>query len=161
MYKVNLIVQDATYQKLLSVTERMKQGDKANLSREYGDAVTQMACEILRYVFAVMTIDNEYTKGSGAETQKVMDQVTQQLQKYMPWSVSLFSNERLLPVANYLMGQFSQKDGKMYLQYPLANSTAQKAKQDAEAIMQGDQSRIFSGFQDVISIINTGIDELI
>lgn len=161
MYKVNLPVSERTYQNIMDVAKRMQQGEQKNLSREYGDAVTVMACEILRHIFGVMTIDNEYTKGSGADTKKVMEQVTEQLQKYMPWSVSLFGNERLLPVVSYLTSQFYQKDGQTYLQYPIHANIVQQIKHNAAAIAQGDQSKIVAGFSNMIQIIETGIDELI
>lgn len=161
MYKVNLPVKDSTYQAIAAVTARMQQGEKSSLSREYGESVTTMACEILWVIFGVMTVDNEYTKGSGAETKKVISQITEQLQKYMPWSVSLFGNERLLPVANYLMGQFTEQDGQRYLQYPLDQKVAQKMLASAQAIIAGDQSQIYQGFENMTFVIDAGIEELI
>lgn len=161
MYKVNLPVKDSTYQAIAAVTARMQQGEKTSLSREYGENVTTMACEILWVIFGVMTVDNEYTKGSGAETKKVIEQITQQLQKYMPWSVSLFGNERLLPVANYLTGQFIEQDGQKYLQYPLDTKIAQQMLVSAQAIMDGNQSKIYIGFENMTFIIDAGINELI
>lgn len=161
MYKVNLPVKHATYENIVNVTSRMNQGEKNSLSREYGEAVTTMACEILRHIFEVMTIDNEHTNGSGAETKKVLEQITQQLQKYMPWSVSLFGNERLLPVANYLMGQFSVAEEQKYLQFPISSSIAQQLRANVEAIQAGDASRISATFSNIVQILDTGVDELI
>lgn len=161
MYKVNLPVQQQTYQKLLSVSQRIQQGEKKSLSREYGDAVTTMACEVLRVIFGIMTIDNEYTNGTGAETKKVMEQVTEQLSKYMPWSVSLFGNDRLLPVVNYLMGQIKEKDGNYYLQYPVSPSLVNQINANAKALSENDQSKITAGFANIVEFIEVGIDELI
>ena len=161
MYKINLPVSASTYQQIFEVSKQIRDGSQKNLSREYGEAVTQMACEILRHIFGIMTIDNEYTKGSGADTKKVMEDVTAQLQKYMPWSVSLFGNERLLPVVNYLFSQFKEKDGQMYLQYPVSAQFVNQLQHNAEAIAKGDQAKISAGFDNIIQIIETGIDELI
>lgn len=161
MYKVNLPVKHSTYQKIAHVTSRMNQGEKTTLSREYGEAVTSMACEILRHIFEVMTIDNEHTNGSGAETQKVLEQITQQLQKYMPWSVSLFGNERLLPVANYLMGQFSGNEEQKYLQFSISTSIAQQMLANVDAIQAGDTHKIPATFNTIVQILDTGVDELI
>lgn len=161
MYKVNLPVQQQTYEKLLEVSTRLQQGEKKSLSREYGNAVTTMACEVLRVIFGIMTIDNEYTNGTGAETKKVMEQVTEQLQKYMPWSVSLFGNERLLPVVNYLMSQIKEKDGTYYLQYNISPALVQQLKSNAQAISQNEQQKITAGFANIVQIIEVGIDELI
>ena len=161
MYKINLPVSESTYQRILNISTRMREGSQQNLSREYGEAVTVMACEILRHIFGVMTVDNEYTNGSGADTKKVMEQVTEQLQKYMPWSVSLFGNERLLPVVDYLASRLIEKDGKMVLQYPISLQLAQGLTNNSKAIAEGDQLKIVSGFDNIIQIIDTGIDELI
>ena len=161
MYKVNLPVSASTYQHVMQVSKRIQQGEKQDLSREYGDAVTVMACEVLKVIFAPMTIDNEYTNGSGAETKKVIEDVTAQLQKYMPWSVSLFSNERLLPVVNYLLSQFKQQDGQIYLQYAISAQLANQLHHNALAIAQGDRNKISTGSNNIIQIIETGIDELI
>ena len=161
MYKVNLPVQTSTYQKVADVTARMQQGEKSSLSREYGEGVTAMACEVLRHIFGIMTVDNEYTKGTGAETQKVMDQVTEQLKKYMPWSVSLFGNERLLPVATYLMGQFTEREGQKFLQYQIDDKIALQIQNLSQAIASGDQTKIYSGFEHMTYVIDAGIDELI
>ena len=161
MYKINLPVSTSTYQQIIDVSNRMRAGSQQNLSREYGDAVTTMACEVLRVIFGIMTVDNEYTDGSGADTKKVMEQVTEQLQKYMPWSVSLFGNDRLLPVVDYLSGQLVEKDGQMYLQYPISHQLAQGLISNSKAIAEGDKTKIVPGFDNIVQIIETGIDELI
>ncbi len=65
----------------------------------WGRVLNDISCEIIEQLFGELSRSSHSLDG---ESEKIIQQVIQTMQKYMPWSVSFFGNQRLKPMVNYL-----------------------------------------------------------
>ncbi|KAA8731884.1 hypothetical protein F4V57_11610 [Acinetobacter qingfengensis] len=163
-HRVKLPVQAETYQSLLQITQALNAGEKNSLSKSLGEVLTKLTCEILDQVFAdlIRAQAQLASSKSTGESQQVLDQISQQLQKYMPMSIGIFANERLKPVANYLLAQFDTENSEQaYLCYEVSDALVEQSKTHYQQLMQGDQHVIDGVFTDLVQIIDQGVSALI
>ncbi|OUY08385.1 hypothetical protein [Acinetobacter populi] len=156
---VKIPVNQDTYQKLQQITQALNRGEKTPLAKPLGEVFTELTCEVLDQAFGALAKSQENTDDVQAqETAKVLGQIDTHLQKYMPWSISLFSNIRLQPVANYILDQFDCDDPQqIYLQYALSPTLASRVQQNYERLMQNDSLAVVPVFDDLIEVIDTGV----
>lgn len=96
-----------------------------------------------------------------AESEKVVQQVLETMRKYMPWSVSFFSNERLIPLVNYFSDLLSEHNRQIYVRYELDPSLVQEAFAHIEKVREGQMSYVPKAFQVLTQIVDEGVTSLI
>lgn len=110
-YKIDLLIKQHTYQELKSITQSLNNGEKRDLAKQLGNVFTDMSCQVLDQVFGALLEEqrnNPTLDATGQKKLKEAEQIFSQIEgafkKYMPWSISFFSNDRLKPVANHILG---------------------------------------------------------
>ena len=157
-YWIYIKLKDKTFHQFQHVFQQMNQVHTHNLAKPLGDVLTEISCEVIDQVFSVITSQN--FKGVG-ETEHTLEQITENLKKYMPWSISLFSNERLLPMVEYIYHQMEQREGEWFLKYKLDELLAKDALACVEQLNLGNQLFIRQTFDVFLKIIDQGVTSLI
>jgi hypothetical protein len=165
IHRVKIPVQTKTYQDLVRVSQQLAAGTEQNLSKVLGEVLSQLSCEVLDQVFAAL-IRSQADKGlstqSSGESQQVLTQIIQQLQKYMPKSLGMLNNQRVQPVAQYILAQFDVSCAQQIcLCYEVTDDSIQQAKIRYQRLMHGDEQAIAAVFADVVQIIDQGVTALI
>jgi hypothetical protein len=165
IHRVKIPVQTKTYQDLVRVSQQLAAGTEQNLSKVLGEVLSQLSCEVLDQVFAAL-IRTQADKGlhtqSSGESQQVLTQIIQQLQKYMPKSLGMLNNQRVQPVAQYILAQFDVSGAQQIcLCYEVTDDSIQQAKIRYQRLMHGDEQAIAEVFADVVQIIDQGVTALI
>lgn len=156
---VKMPVSHETYQQLEQIAQALNAGEKAALAKPLGEIFTQLTCEVLDQAFGVLTKSHTNIKDVQAQdTAKVLNQIDAHLKKYMAWSIAMFSNERLRPVANYMLSQFDCDDSQqIYLQYEIPAELANRVQQNYTDLMQNDVQAIERVFNDLTEVIDIGV----
>ncbi|MGM7313608.1 hypothetical protein ACOI3P_28555, partial [Acinetobacter baumannii] len=81
--------------------------------------------------------------------------------KYMPWSVSFFGNERLLPLVDYMTSLMKEREQEVYITYPITPQLVQQAQTLTEQIREGNMQSIEKAFQTLIQIVDLGVTSLV
>nr|WP_252726719.1 hypothetical protein [Acinetobacter sp. A1] len=128
------------------------------MAKPLGAVLTEISCEVIEQLFGEMSrskhaLDNE--------SEKTIQQVTDTMQKYMPWSVSFFGNERLTPMVNYLAEMMDQQAGQAVLTYPVDSILIKETLGNIEQIKQGNSAYIDPAFKGFVQIIDQGVSCLI
>ena len=86
-YAVSLKLKPETYQRFQHIHQQLNAGEIESLSKALGAVLTDISCEIIEQLFGEMSRSSHSLDG---ESEKIIQQVIQTMQKYMPWSVSFF-----------------------------------------------------------------------
>lgn len=157
-YLIYIKLKPETFQRFQDIKNQLNQDHKANLAKPLGDVLTEISCEVIDLVFGVITAQN--FKGVG-ETEHTLEQITANLKKYMPWSISLFSNERLVPMVNYIYDQIDEHLGENFLTYKLDDALAKEAIECVKQLDLDNLAYIHPTFDMFIRIIEQGVTSLI
>ncbi len=95
------------------------------------------------------------------ESEKVIQQVMATMKKYLPWSVSFFSNERLLPLVNYLASTFRTEAQTTYMRYSLDSVLVQDTFSAVDKVRAGQAVYVPKAFQALTQIVDQGVTQLI
>ena len=172
MIMTNLVflpVSLALHQRFLQIQQQFQQGSTEKLSQPLGLMLADLSAEVLGRMFvdllakAKMQVSTVEEKTTLAESEKVVQQVIETFKKYMPYAVSFFSNDRLQPLVDYLIGNFVQGDQQAYLTFPIETDLVEDFYEQSNILMQQTESReaIIDGFNDVIALIDAGVEHLI
>ncbi|WP_111860422.1 hypothetical protein [Acinetobacter sp. CFCC 10889] len=167
-YKINLAINNDTYQALQQVTDRLNQGDKESLSKQLGSIFTDMSCQVLDQVFGRLIEEKRGTNLDAAgqkslkEAEQIFEQIESALRKYMPWSISFFGNDRLKPVANHILQKFDPSNPEqIYMYYVLDRQLGETASQNIEQVLAGNIQALPATLKNLVKIIDLGISEFI
>ena len=157
-YAVSLKLKPETYQRFQQLHQQFNAGETESLAKLLGAVLTEISCEVIEQLFGEMSrskhaLDNE--------SEKTIQQVTDTMQKYMPWSVSFFGNERLTPMVNYLAEMMDQQAGQAVLTYPVDSILIKETLGNIEQIKQGNSAYIDPAFKGFVQIIDQGVSCLI
>ncbi len=76
---------------LKKIRQQLNEGTHESPSRVLGEVLSEIACDIVEQVFAVLLIQNrqptQLTQKYTAESEKVIQQIIGAVRKYMPWSI--------------------------------------------------------------------------
>ena len=138
-YKIDLLIKQQTYQELKSITQSLNHGEKSDLAKQLGNVFTEMSCQVLDQVFGALLEEQRNNSALDANGQKklkeaeqIFTQIEGAFKKYMPWSISLFSNDRLKPVANHILKKFEDSDASQVVMYYQLDSHLGKEADRAE-----------------------------
>lgn len=162
---VHLKIHDRTYRELEDINTRLNHGDGKDLSKDLGQVFTEITHQVLDQVFMELIHANKQQPelaDHADEAEKVLGQIREQLQKYMPWAVGMFNNDRLTPVSNHMVAHFDLSHPKTsLLRYAAPDALVQSMLKDVERIQQGDLSAIDSMLKNIIEVIDLGVTEFI
>lgn len=164
-YKVFLKISDSTYTQFASIREKLHAGVRESQSKVLGDVLSDLSCEIIEQVFSVLLKDEQdnstMTEKQRYESEKVLQQILDTFRKYMPWSVSFFGNERLLPLVDYMTSLIKEREQEVYITYPITPQLVQQAQTLTEQIREGNMQSVEKAFQTLIQIVDLGVTSLV
>ncbi|MCZ2959858.1 exportin family protein [Acinetobacter baumannii] len=164
-YKVFLKISDSTYTQFASIREKLHAGVRESQSKVLGDVLSDLLCEIIEQVFSVLLKDEQdnstMTQKQRYESEKVLQQILDTFRKYMPWSVSFFGNERLLPLVDYMTSLMKEREQEVYITYPITPQLVQQAQTLTEQIREGNMQSVEKAFQTLIQIVDLGVTSLV
>ncbi|MCH2072517.1 hypothetical protein [Acinetobacter pittii] len=164
-YEVFLKISDSTYTQFEAIRQKLHDGVSQSQAKVLGDVLSDLSCEIIEQVFSVL-LKNE--QGNSAmtdkqrhESEKVLQQILDTFRKYMPWSVSFFGNERLLPLVDYMTSLMKEREQEVYITYPITPQLVQQAQTLTEQIREGNMQSVEKAFQTLIQIVDLGVTSLV
>lgn len=164
-YKVFLKISDSTYTQFASIREKLHAGVRESQSKVLGDVLSDLSCEIIEQVFSVLLKDEQdnstMTQKQRYESEKVLQQILDTFRKCMPWSVSFFGNERLLPLVDYMTSLMKEREQEVYITYPITPQLVQQAQTLTEQIREGNMQSVEKAFQTLIQIVDLGVTSLV
>jgi len=168
-YKIDLLIKQQTYQELKNITQSLNHGEKSDLAKQLGNVFTEMSCQVLDQVFGALLEEQRnnsalYANGQKKlkEAEQIFTQIEGAFKKYMPWSISLFSNDRLKPVANHILKKFEDSDAsQVVMYYQLDSHLGKEATSNIQKVIQGDTSALPVTLKNLVKIIDLGVSEFI
>lgn len=149
-----------TYARFAHIRAQLLQGSKESQANALGDVLSEMACEVIEQVFMVLLQENQHHSQTG-ESEKVIQQILEAIRKYMPWSVSFFGNDRLVPLVEYLSKSIQLEDEKVYMTYPIEQQLAQQVKTSSQKLAGGDRHETVNALKLLTDVIDVGVTHLI
>jgi uncharacterized protein (DUF2236 family) len=98
-YQISLKLKPETHQRFAHIHQQLNAGESQSLAKPLGEVLADISCEVIDQVFGDLA--RLSTSGDG-ESEKIIQHIVDTMRKYMPWSVFFFSNDRLIPMVNYL-----------------------------------------------------------
>ena len=149
-----------TYARFAHIRAQLLQGSKESQANALGNVLSEMACEVIEQVFMVLLQENQHHSQTG-ESEKVIQQILEAIRKYMPWSVSFFGNDRLVPLVEYLSKTIQLEDEKVYMTYPIEQQLAQQVKSSSHKLAGGDRHETVNALKLLTDVIDVGVTHLI
>lgn len=157
-YLIYIKLKPETFQRFQKIRNQLNENHDENLAELLGEVLTEISCEVIDQVFGVITEKN--FKGVG-ETEHTLDQITANLKKYMPWSITLFSNQRLVPMVNYIYDQMDDDLGEHFITYQIDEILALEAYECVKQLDLGHSAYIDATFNVFVQIVDQGVTRLI
>ncbi|MDQ8934558.1 hypothetical protein [Acinetobacter rudis] len=166
-YAVYLQMQPELHQRFKQVTQLINTPNAPRQAKVLGVILADLACAVLDQVFTelirkVDQLEAEKVDRHGRESsQQVIDKIAGYIQHYMPYAVSFFNNQRLIPLVNYLDEWMREHEGKDYLIYEINDLLAEQQIQCLNQIRAGEDLAVKQGFANLVQIIDVGVQALI
>lgn len=157
-YAVTLKIQPETFARFEDIHQKMQAGSSVSLAKALGEVLADISCEVVDQVFGDAT--RQHARPD-YESEKILQQIKEAVRKYMPWSVSFFSNERLLPMVDYLAGMTYRKEGRCLLSYQVDNVVVKETLGCLEQIREGNHAYIQPAFKAFTQIVDQGVTSLV
>jgi hypothetical protein len=149
-----------TYARFAHIRTQLLQGNKESQANALGNVLSEMACEVIEQVFVVLLQENQQHSQTG-ESEKVIQQILEAIRKYMPWSISFFGNDRLIPLVEYLSKTLFLEDERIYMTYPVEQQLAERVQTSSQKLTQGDHAEISKALKLLTEVIDVGVNHLI
>ncbi|UOB51747.1 hypothetical protein [Acinetobacter junii] len=164
-YSILLKIDQGTHGRFEAIRQQLNLGIKESQSRVLGEVLSEIACDIVEQVFSVLLIQNRQptllSQKYTAESEKVIQQIIAAVRKYMPWSIALFSNERLCPFVNYFSDMIKYHDEQVYVSYPIDRGLVQQVHSLANRLHNNEIHNMVDVFQTLIQIVDSGVTNLV
>lgn len=157
-YTVELKLKPKTYQQFQNIHTKLNNNDREPQSKYLGDNISNIACELIDQAFGSLV--NQSSSKDG-DSEKVLKQVKDTITKYMPWSVSFFGNDRLLPMVNHVNGLMKRKNDQGYITYPVDKVVVEELLGCAEQLKQGNTAYVKPGLKAFTQVVDQGVTSLI
>lgn len=157
-YTVELKLKPETYQQFQNIHTKLNNNDREPQSKALGDNISNIACELIDQAFGSLV--NQSSSKDG-DSEKVLKQVKDAITKYMPWSVSFFGNDRLLPMVNHVNGLMKRKNDQGYITYPVDKVVVEELLGCAEQLKQGNTAYVKPGLKAFTQVVDQGVTSLI
>lgn len=155
---VYLGIEIETFRKFQKIHQQLNEGHTESISQELGEVLATISCGVVEQVFGEIERLRSTTE---IETENTLQQINESLQKYMPWSVSLFNNDRLKPIVNYLDQHIYKHEHQSFLTYKVDPNLLAEAENCLLQIKQGNRAYIQPAFKAFTQIVDQGIHQLI
>ena len=113
-YLISLKLTRETHQRFQQIHQQLNQGETQSLAKPLGEVLADISCEVVDQVFGEIA---RLSTTADRESEKMVQQILDTVRKYMPWSVSFFGNDRLIPMVNYLKDKAYEENGQNYISY--------------------------------------------
>ena len=157
-YNIYLHIRPETHLRFQNILAKMNAGETENLSKALGENLADIACEIIDQVFGRLA---RLSKSKDHESEKVIQQIVETTRKYMPWSVSFFGNERLLPMVNYLNEMTYEDAGLYYVRYPVDKTLVTELLGCVEQMKQGNNQYVKPALKAFTAVVDVGVTHLV
>ena len=157
-YTVELKLKPETYQQFQNIHTKLNNNDREPQSKYLGDNISNIACELIDQAFGSLV--NQSSSKDG-DSEKVLKQVKDAITKYMPWSVSFFGNDRLLPMVNHVNGLMKRKNDQGYITYTVNKVVVEELLGCAEQLKQGNTAYVKPGLKAFTQVVDQGVTSLI
>ena len=157
-YTVELKLKTETYQQFKNIHTKLNNNDREPQSKYLGDNISNIAWELIDQAFGSLV--NQSSSKDG-DSEKVLKQVKDAITKYMPWSVSFFGNDRLLPMVNHVNGLMKRKNDQGYITYPVDKVVVEELLGCAEQLKQGNTAYVKPGLKAFTQVVDQGVTSLI
>lgn len=157
-YTVELKLKTETYQQFKNIHTKLNNNDREPQSKYLGDNISNIACELIDQAFGSLV--NQSSSKDG-DSEKVLKQVKDAITKYMPWSVSFFGNDRLLPMVNHVNGLMKRRNDQGYITYPVDKVVVEELLGCAEQLKQGNTAYVKLGLKAFTQVVDQGVTSLI
>jgi hypothetical protein len=157
-YNISLKIQPETHYRFRDIHSRLNSGDQTSLSKALGENLTDIACEIIDQVFGRLA---RLSNSADRESEKVVQQIVETTRKYMPWSVSFFGNERLIPMVNYLYEMTHEIEGDYYVRYPIQKTLAIELLRYVKEMESGNHHCVSPALKTFIEVVDQGVTHLV
>lgn len=157
-YNIYLQLQPETHHRFRELHSRLNVGDQISLAKPLGENLAHMACEIIEQVFGQVA---RLSTSQDHESEKVIQQILDTIHKYMPWSVSFFANQRLLPLVNYLYDLTHENEGDYFMRYPVEPHLVTDLLSYAYDMKAGNQHAVSLALKAFIEVVDQGVTHLV
>lgn len=157
-YTVELKLKPETYQQFQNIHSKLNNNDREPQSKNLGDNISNIACELIDQAFGSLVNQSNSKDG---DSEKVLNQVKEAIIKYMPWSVSFFGNDRLLPMVNHVNTLMKRKGEQGYITYPVNRVLVEELLGCAEQLKQGNSAYVKPGLKAFTQVVDQGVTSLI
>lgn len=155
---VYLRIGTETFNKFQNIHQRLNNLNTECVAQELGYVFAKLSSDVVDQVFGEI---ERLRSSTDIESENTLQHINDSLQKYMPWSVSFFGNERLKPVVNYLYQQILQHENNAYLTYEVPLNLLTEAEEYLLKVKQGNTSFTQPAFKVFTQIVDQGIAQLI
>lgn len=157
-YIIELKLKPETYQEFQDIHHKLKNNDREPQANALGDNISNIACEIIDQAFGSLV---NKSKSADGDSEKVLNQVKGAITKYMPWSVSFFGNDRLLPMVSQINDRMKTRNAQGYLTYPVERVVIDELLGCVEQLKQGNSAYIKPGLKAFTHVVDQGVTSLI
>ncbi len=157
-YLISLKLKAETHQRFRQIHQQLNEGETESLAKPLGEVLTDISCEIVDQVFG--EISRLSTSGD-RESDKVVQQILDTVRKYMPWSVSFFGNDRLIPMVNYLIEMAHEKDDQHYISYHVDHVLVVELLGCVEQVKSGNSQYISPALKAFTEMVDQGVTYLV
>lgn len=171
-YRVVLPLTAQSQQHIAALNQQFMTEGTASLSKEAGQLMSDVACQIIDEVFGSMVVQfvnapdlSDQKKDMFRESLQHIEEIKGVMRKYMTWAISLFGNERLKPAVAYFnsMIECVSVDGTSHysLVFPLSEAVAQRSLLALTSLQQGQVDTAEGAFESLVEVTDVGVDTLI
>lgn len=157
-HTIALKLKPETYQRFKYLYTQLNAGESSSLAKPLGENLADISCEVIDQVFGPLV---GLSNSGDQESEKIIKQIVDNLRKYMPWSVSFFSNDRLVPMVNYLESKTFEKNNQFFLSYQVDEALMAEILVDAEHMKQGRNEYIAPALKAFSQVVDQGVTSLI
>lgn len=157
-YSISLKIQPETHQRFKDIHSRLNAGEADSLAKPLGENLADMACEIIDQIFGQIL---QVVKSPDSESEKVIQHIIDTTRKYMPWSVSLFGNARLMPMVNYLYQMTYEDKGHVFVRYPVEKMLVMELLGCVDQMKTGNNQYVSPALKAFTQVVDVGVTYLI
>lgn len=157
-YTVSLKLKPETYQCFKTVHTKLNQGSTEPQAKILGDNFAEIACQVIDQAFGQLVNQSGSTDN---DSSKALKQVKDAIIKYMPWSVSFFGNDRLLPMVNHVNSLMYQSNGTDYISYQVDKVLVKELLGCAEKMRDGQSQYVVPGLKAFTKVVDQGVTSLV
>ena len=157
-YLISLKLKADTHHRFRQIHQQLNEGKTESLAKPLGEVLADISCEIVDQVFG--EISRLSTSGD-RESDKVVQQILDTVRKYMPWSVSFFGNDRLIPMVNYLIEMAHEKNDQYYISYQVDHVLVVELLGCVEQVKSGNSQYVSPALKAFTEMVDQGVTYLV